>query len=342
MALVQLSDAEYTPPARPGPLASLFLPYLNDPRDLPFVRLSLVTAAVLIPFAAYLYWPGKFRWWLGAIYFAAMFHFFMDRCILMLHNTSHRPLFKRRYRWLNRFIPWVISPFFGETPETYFVHHVGMHHPENNQRTDVSSTMAFKRDSLRHWLRYYAGFMITGFPKLARYLKRHRRTKLLRQVLLGEGWWVVMVILLGIVNWRTTLVVFVFPVLLVRVLMMIGNWAQHAFIDPEHVADPYRNAIACVNTRYNRRCFNDGYHIGHHVKPTRHWTEMPEELRDNLATYAAHDALVFDGLDYFQIWLLLMRKRFDLLADHVVDIGDTGRNRAEWAQLLRARTRPCV
>ncbi len=33
---------------------------------------------------------------------------------------------------MNHVIPWLLGPFFGQTPNTYFAHHMGMHHREEN------------------------------------------------------------------------------------------------------------------------------------------------------------------------------------------------------------------
>ena len=35
----------------------------------------------------------------------------------------------------------------GQSPETYFAHHIAMHHLEGNLPDDDSTTMPFKRDS---------------------------------------------------------------------------------------------------------------------------------------------------------------------------------------------------
>jgi fatty acid desaturase len=137
------------------------------------------------------------------------------------------------------------------------------------------------------------------------------------------------------------LVVLVVPLLLMRTLMMMGNWTQHSFISQEHPEDPFQSSITCINTRYNRRCFNDGYHILHHIKPRAHWTEHPIEFENALAEYGAHDAIVFDGVDYFQIWLCLMFGRWGTLADRFVRLtGAKERSREEVIALLKSRVLP--
>src|SRR5581483_5336042 len=129
-----------------------------------------------------------------------------------------------------------------------------------------------------------------------------RRYALMRRTIVGELAFFVATAALFAVNWRAALVVFVIPLVSTRFAMMAGNWAQHAFIDQASPENNYRNSITCINCGYNRRCFNDGYHISHHLKATRHWTEHPKEFMGNLSKYVAEKALVFEGIDFFMVW----------------------------------------
>jgi fatty acid desaturase len=316
------------------------IPLLNDPRDVAFVAL-MMDCAVLAACGVALYFVGPLFWYLAPLYALAFVVLLLDRFTLMLHCTSHRTLFRPEYAWANQIIPWVLSPFLGQTPETYFAHHMGMHHVEENLPGDLSSTMRFRRDRLADWLRYYGRFMTFGFADLTRYLARHGRTRLLRRVLAGTfAYWAAIALLL-VVNPRATLVVFVGPLLLMRTLMMMGNWAQHAFVCGEQPDNPLRASITCVETRYNRRCFNDGYHALHHVAPRLHWSEHPGEFERRAADYGREDAIVLRGLDFFQVWVLLMAGRWNSLAKAFVRLqGAPERSDAEVIAFLKSRVQP--
>ena len=315
---------------------------LRDQRDLPFLSLILGIVLLQLPFAAALFVPGVFRWWLAAIYLAVLFAVWFDRYTLMLHCTSHRTLFQRRYRLFNEVIPWLIGPVMGQPPGGYFCHHLGMHHPENNLEDDLSSTMPYERRSFLHFLRYWAIFMVTVTVGLPRYLFAHGRPKLGYKAFAGE----LVFFSGGAIGLafapRPTLVVFVIPFIASRFLMMWGNWGQHAFIDPASPASLYSSSITCINTRYNRRCFNDGYHIGHHLRPSRHWTELPGDLEQSAERYAREGAIVFSGIDFFQVSLYLFLKRWNWLADCYVELDGKGRQREEIIALLQDRTRPLL
>jgi fatty acid desaturase len=102
-----------------------------------------------------------------------------------------------------------------------------------------------------------------------------------------------------------------------------------------------RASITCVGTRYNRRCFNDGYHAVHHVVPRCHWTEHPAEFERNIAEYVKNDAIVLEGVDFFQVWFLLMTGNWTRLARAFVRLpGASARTDAEVIAFLRSRVIP--
>ena len=334
---IVLSDPTYCPRDTPSLGDRMAAHFIRDPRDTPFLGLMALLTAVVVPTGVALFLPGPFRWWLAGAHFALVIYF-MGPFILMLHNTSHRTLFKRPWGWMNKYIPWVLGPFFGESPETYFAHHVGMHHAENNLENDLSSTLPYRRDSFAHFLAYFLKFFVAGLFQLLGYFAKKRRYSLLMRCAAGELLFYVLVAGLLFVNWRATLIVFVVPFVVTRFAMLAGNWGQHAFVDEASPANNYRNSITCINSGYNRRCFNAGYHIGHHLKSTRHWTEMPGEFTRNVGTYAAENAIVFTGIDFFVVWVFLMLKRYDWLAQRMVPLGNSQPSLEESVALLRRRT----
>jgi Fatty acid desaturase len=334
---VQVSD----PRLAPEPIyADLIAPLLNDRRDAVFVGL-MAQCALLALCGIGLFYVAQVSLWFAPLYWAALLGLLIDRFTLMLHCTSHRALFKPRYRLLNEIIPWVLCPFFGQSPNTYFAHHLGMHHAEENLEHDLSSTMRFRRDSLLHWMSYWLRFLSLAMFELGQYFHRRNRNRLMWRMILGEAsFWIAFAVLM-VYQPGPTLVLFGAPLLTMRTLMMMGNWAQHAFIDPNAAATAYGSSITCINTRYNRRCWNDGYHIGHHLKARAHWTEYPVEFERNIDLYAKHGAIVFEGLDFFMIWLLLMTGSWGRLADAYVQLpGAPQRSREQIIALLKDRVQP--
>jgi hypothetical protein len=65
---------------------------------------------------------------------------------------------------------------------------------------------------------------------------------------------------------------------------------------------------------------------------------MPGDFARNVATYDAEGAIVFEGVDFFAVWLMLMLGRYDWLAARVVQLGAAPRTGVETEAFLRSRT----
>ncbi|HVI43292.1 MAG TPA: fatty acid desaturase [Chitinophaga sp.] len=340
--LSQISDPVFVKPTQETALDRLLKKMIRDERDLPFAYLTLKITLTLWPLAILLYWPGvnSWLWWTAVIAYQYFNNVtFKGPFGLMLHCTSHRVFFVKKYQLLNHYLPWVIGPLFGQTPETYYSHHIGMHHAENNMPEDESSTMKYQRDSLPGFLQYLGSFFFAGVYRLATYFVRKKRKKLLYRSVRGELVFILGCVALSFINFPATFVVFILPFIISRIIMMVGNWAQHAFVCPSDPDNNYKNSITCINTKYNHKCWNDGYHISHHVKPNMHWTDHPVYFRKTLDEYISNNAIVFDGIHFLHVWAYLMGKRYDLLAKHFVNIGDTFQSDAEIISFLKQRTR---
>jgi fatty acid desaturase len=310
---------------------------VRDERDTIFVKTALEISLVLPPLAVLLVLaPDWLTGVLAAPWLAFVFARYTGRYMLMVHAICHRPPFTRRHAWIERWIFWGLGPLFGCTPTSFFAHHMGMHHPENNLEADLSCTLPYQRDRFGDFLHYWARFFFVGLFHLVRYFVLRGRTKLARRLLVGELSWVAALVAFALVDLPAALVLLVAPFLLLRWLMMCGNFAQHAFVDVDDPANAYKNSTCLTNTRYNHKCYNDGYHIVHHLKPALHWSEMAEHYERNRDEYARNDAVVFDGIrDNQQVWWLLMTGQYGKLADHLVDF--RGRTREERIAFLKDR-----
>jgi fatty acid desaturase len=337
-ALTTITDPIYVPKEKYGWYDRFWLRLINDPRDLPFIHLLTVIHLLVIPYAIFLYTPvlDGWLWWMAYIpYFYFSQLYYKGRFGLMLHCISHRKLFKKGYTGLYNWTIWGVCPFFGHTPETYFVHHMAMHHVENNMEHDASSTLPYQRDSFGDFLRYYLRFFFLGFRDTFMYLFNRKRKRLYMRLTFGEFSFFLFCILMCFVNFKATLMIFIVPFIFARFVMMMGNWAQHAFID---ASDPEENTINCINTKYNHICWNDGYHAVHHLRPALHYTDIPGEFLKNKDMFAQKKVFVFDGIHYLHIFLWLMTKRYDKLADHLVNLNNVFKNRDEAMALLKQRT----
>ncbi len=311
--------------------------FLSDKRDLPFAYVTLQITCTIIPIAVMLYLPfiPASLWWILAATYVYLNNFtFKGSFGLMLHCTSHRKFFNKRYSFFNHYLPWIVGPFFGQTPETYYSHHIFMHHPENNLEPDQSSTMAYQRNSFKDFLKYFSDFLFLGLVKLISYFKRHNRHVLIIKCLMGEFLFIGLCVGLSFISLPATLVVFITPFIISRFIMMLGNWTQHAFIAAEDPGNPYKNSITCVNNNYNHKCWNDGYHTSHHVRQGMHWTQHPEHFIKTLGEYANNRSIVFQGIGILEIFWFLMRGNYYALANHAVNINNQFSSNEEFIQHL--------
>ena len=335
------TDPEYVEPKKYSALDRFFLKLIIDKRDLPFCYLTLKVTLILIPLGVLLFMPF-INGWLWAL--IALVYFYFNNVALkgpfglMFHCTNHRPFFK--YDWMNLYLPWILAPFFGQSPMTYHGHHIGMHHAEGNLEDDSSTTMPYQRDNGWHFLHYYFVFLFTGIGSLGSYFYKKKRMRLFRRVIIGELLFFSLCIALCFYNWQATVMVFILPLVIFRLVAMAGNWVQHAFVSANEPENPYKNSVTCINTHFNHKCWNDGYHISHHIDPNMHWTDHPKFFRDHLEDFGKNRAVVFNDLTYVNIFVYLLKDNYEKLAEHFVDVGNNFETDEEVITFLRSRMKP--
>jgi len=331
----EITDPTQAPTYGDGPLSRWCQGALYEARDEVFIRLTIRVVAVMIVAMAVLF--RYFQWWMVPVY-VAIWGWLAPPVILMLHCTMHRP-FIRKPKWLDRAHPYIMSFFFG-IPTGYQQHHMGMHHMEDNMGEDLSSTIRYQRDSFLHFIAYFSRFFFLILVQLTMYLTRKRRIAMARKAVFGELGHQAIIVAWLFINPRFGLVAFLFPYVMVRLMMMVGNWGQHAFINTARKNNGLSNSITCINSGYNRRAFNDGYHIGHHLKANRHWTELPQDLLDSREEYVRADAIVFRGIDFFFVSVLLWTGQWRALAKRFVRLDGMPRSDENVIAMLKSRVAP--
>ncbi|EFX01183.1 phosphoinositide 3-kinase regulatory subunit 4 [Grosmannia clavigera kw1407] len=285
--------------------------------DVVFATHLLCYLGLVVPSAAtLLFW--HFSWLHGLLHTALVLATCIGSYTIMMHQHIHQGGVLRRDRvWtraVDRLFPYLLDPLMGHTWNSYFYHHVKHHHVEGNGPDDLSSTLRFRRDSLLDFSCYLGRFLVLAWFDLPLYFYRtHRYHNAVR-----AGFWELSsyVLLVGsyLLGSRAVLVtapgaafcVFLLPFAIMRMGLMLGNWGQHAFVDPDSPDSDFRSSITLVDVASNRVCFNDGYHTSHHLNPRRHWRDHPRAFVRQKRVYAAERALVFFGIDYLEITLRLI------------------------------------
>ncbi len=339
-ATLTTTDPQAAPTYADGLISRWCAKHLYEARDEVFVRLTLKMVGMQIVAMSALYAAVRFAplpaWIPMAAYFA-LWGYFTPPIILMLHCTMHRK-FIQSPKWLEKLHPYVMSFFFG-MPMGYRDHHIGMHHVEDNMGEDLSSTLRYQRDSFANFLVYFLRFFFLAVFELPAYLYRKKRVQMARRAILGELAHEAIIVGAMFIDWRFGLAAFLAPYVTCRFMMMVGNWGQHAFVNTGHKNNGLANAITCINSTYNKRCFNDGYHIGHHLRANRHWTELPADFVASREKYAQEGAIVFEGLDFFFVSVLLWTGQWNTLAKRYVRLGEPMTDE-EVIALLKERVKP--
>merc|ERR1711904_458696 len=233
-----------------------------------------------------------------------VYFFFIQRFILMLHYSEHKRMFRAgsKFAPIHAYAPYVLCPVFGIPSGCYRLHHVVMHHLEDNVfPMDLSSTMPYQRDNFFHFLQYWARFAFAIHVELPYYAVKTNRVEMAVQCCVAEFLWLAGMCYGYSVNPIATTFTFVLPFFISSLAMMFGNWSQHIFVDPQRPTVDYALTYNCINHIENLYTFNDGYHIVHHVNSVLHWSEMPQRFLDELPTYAKQGAITFSGLHFFEV-----------------------------------------
>ena len=324
---------------------------LNDAKDLP-IALTFAQVTVWLCFSALMQtvllpqgtmWPTL--WAVPHIIFTWVFN--GQRFILAMHYAAHRPLFSRNLgvlgAVLNAFPQTILSNFFGMPAGAYYVHHCVMHHQANNFFPyDVSSTMPYQRDSPLHFIAYVLNFMIHTFLYLPFYALRKKRYELAAMT-------VAIFVCYGIAipylySWHPTFFITFLGVssVLGPFALMLGNFSQHIFVDPDAPSSNYGLACNHINAPFNMLTFNDGYHITHHVSSITHWSEMPVHFIKNLDKYEEGGAIIFKHIPFDEITFNVWAGEPGLrrLAKKIVQITPVHKSEDELVAMMRKRLRP--
>ena len=111
------------------------------------------------------------------------------------------------------------------------------------------------------------------------------------------------------------------PFVVVSLALMFGNWSRHAFVKPDDQLQLHGLAYTVLNHPDNQRSFNDGFHTLHRVSSQIRWTDFHSKFVEKLDEHAEKDALVFNGIGFFDVGFALFFHRHGFLADRYVNIG---------------------
>ncbi|GLI79735.1 hypothetical protein PoHVEF18_008076 [Penicillium ochrochloron] len=309
------------------------------PTDVVMLTHLLLYFTTIVPSAIFLYY--RFSWLHGVLHWVMQL-WYCGAFTLMKHQHIHmNGVLAPRYWVFDTLFPYVLDPMLGHTWNSYYYHHIKHHHVEGNGEQDLSTTMFYDRDSGFDFACYVGRFFFFIWMELPLYFLRKGQFKYASRAAFWElGNYVAIYLLYNYVNARATVFVFILPLTVMRCGLMVGNWGQHAFVDPIDPDSDYRSSITLIDVPSNRYSFNDGYHTSHHLNPRRHWRDHPVAFVKGKDRYAEERALVFRNIDYIFITVYLLRKDYTHLAKCLIPMGDqVNMTMEQRAEMLRSRTR---
>jgi len=332
----------------PGPLHKLLEPDLVDKRDSIMLDLLFNITVMVLPSAVFQFvLPATlqpYRILFGLLHVALILGVFTQRFILCLHYSEHKRMFKpgSPFTALHAYAPYILCPVFGIPSGCYRLHHVVMHHLEDNVfPEDLSSTMPYQRDNFFHFLHYWLRFVLAIHVELPYYAWKAGRTEMMVQCVAALWTWMLSIYVLYGINPTATTFTLIVPFFAASLAMMFGNWSQHIFVDPKRPTVDYALTYNCINHVENLTTFNDGYHIVHHINSRIHWSEMPQRFLDALPKYASEDAITFSGIHFMEVGVFVMTGQWSKLAKAFVHLTDTPRSDEEIIAMLKSRLKPC-
>ena len=99
------------------------------------------------------------------------------------------------------------------------------------------------------------------------------RPRLFRQAVMERSVFYGVMVVLVIIDWRATLLFLVMPWLAAQIMLVGVNLLQHQDCDTNSEFDHSRNVTGRV---INFLLLNNGYHTAHHLRPSMHWSLLPD------------------------------------------------------------------
>lgn len=320
--------------------------WLKDPRDEPILAAALTLALTAGPVFILQLWLGAVAWPLVLAFYAAVYgpniRGFV-RSFSSMHQEGHVPggVFKRPSRldkWCGNSLLYMFFAIpMGLTPHA--LAHLQQHHRENAGPLDIYATARYDHANLWHFVVYmvrevmYQQFLISPYL----YFRSREKRAQMRAMVTGNLLHLALFTALAWYSLPIAVFYMLVPWCASNVLMGVIHWSQHAFYGGQ--ADPRAymyNTVTLLEKPVN--ILNEGYHVCHHHWANVHWSESPQLFERIKPEMRAAQSMVFRDLSVMDLFLLLMLRRFEVLADKLEWWEPLSRE--EKVALLRQRVRP--
>ena len=217
---------------------------------------------------------------------------------VMAHNHNHLPMWKSKI--MNILTDNWLTVFYGFPVFAWIPTHNANHHKFVNKEPDYTRTWRFtERNNLFTVLTYPS---VSGFFQQSVVMNHFKETfsrNKYKFFLYGLQFvvlisWIAGAFIIG--GWEKALIYVVLPQQLSLFSVLLFNYVQHVHADEETKYNSSRNFTGILNILL----FNNGLHTIHHIHPTIHWSETPQE-------HAKIEHLIDDSLIESSFWYFLYK-----------------------------------
>ena len=217
---------------------------------------------------------------------------------VMAHNHNHLPMWKSKI--MNILTDNWLTVFYGFPVFAWIPTHNANHHKFVNKEPDYTRTWRFtERNNLFTVLTYPS---VSGFFQQSVVMNHFKETfsrNKYKFFLYGLQFvvlisWIAGAFIIG--GWEKALIYVVLPQQLSLFSVLLFNYVQHVHADEETKYNSSRNFTGILNFLL----FNNGLHTIHHIHPTIHWSETPQE-------HAKIEHLIDDSLIESSFWYFLFK-----------------------------------
>jgi fatty acid desaturase len=204
--------------------------------------------------------------WLAATYVLAVV------ALVVKHNHMHSPTFRNAV-WNSRFELW-LSVLTAHPCSGILTSHNELHHGKNNTESDfVRSSLVRYRSNLLNFLAFFFASVSAMYRNKPADLDiwRASQPRLYRQAIAERILTYGIILLLLLLDWRSTLRYCVGPWLFGQWFLVTINLLQHQDCDFDSELNHSRNITGTVT---NWLLLNNGYHTAHHMFPSAHWSKL--------------------------------------------------------------------
>jgi len=323
---------------------------LHHPVDAIFARVWVANSVLMIPMTVLLILPGTLNYFVIFAHATCLLLGLFPQEIVEHQNTHTRvfspkigasPRIKLLLKALQFYFEYVFALLTARAPDFYRVQHVYVHHVEDNGPHDTHTTLPYDRTSFLDFSRhaFWQSIDLVCGCRLINYLLGKGKTRQIREVARGLFIWWAMILVVAVFNPIGAAYLFLSRLFGGNFITLI-TFYQHGLVDPNDPHEVHGHTIDYVGAEHGNLGFD--YHVEHHQKPARHWSQYYEEhARLTEMNGGGHPAVIMQKEQFGPLHFVaaLWRKDYPEIARHAHLHNIPEGNADELARVVKERAR---